>query len=276
MPPSHVAVGVDATPDGWVAVRYHDAEYHDVYRYTDPEPDDTRVDTTVEESAFEECWRAHADADVVLVDVPIGLPTDDPAREPERRARDVLGQRAPSVFNTPIRAILDVDDYDDANRIQQDPTGKGLMQQTFHITPRIREVDAVLAADHGPAADATQAVVREAHPELCFWALTDGDTPMEYSKTAQPAAAHWERVDALATVHDGNAFQDALAAAGRELRAWTDPKLGNDDLLDAFALAVTASPLTAPRQTLPETPSEDDMGLRMELVYAPPTPTANE
>lgn len=283
--PEHVAVGVDATPDGWVAVRYHDRDYHSVHRYADDASDENaddgggekttdvcHVDDIDAASAFARLWRDHDDADCILVDVPIGLPTDDPARAPEREARDVLGQRSASVFNVPIRDVLHVDDYGTANDRQRTATGKGLMRQTFNITPRIREVDRVLGADHGVSADATQDVIREAHPEVCFWALGDGDTPMLYSKTGQPAAAHWERVGVLATAHDDpDAFHDALADAGRELVDWNDPALSNDDLLDAFALAVTATPLTGDLRTLPEAPDVDEMGLRMEMVYAPPT-----
>jgi predicted RNase H-like nuclease len=340
MAPEHVAVGVDATPDGWVAVRYHDRDYHSVHRYADADVaddadadaddhvtddadhhvtddaddhvtadaddhvtddaddhvtddaddqlggDDVPEDEGSPESAFAALWRDHRDADAILVDVPIGLPADDPAREPERLARDVLGQRASSVFNVPIRDVLHVDDYRTANDRQRAATGKGLMRQTFNITPRIREVDRVLAATDGVAADATQAVIREAHPEVCFWALADGDTPMLYSKTGQPAAAHWERVGTLASVHPDvddtdataddtgtrsrSAFHDALADAGRAIVDWQNPQLSNDDLLDAFALAVTASPLTTELRTLPEDPDVDEMGLRMEMAYAPP------
>ena len=274
--PEHVAVGVDATPDGWVAVRYHDRDYHSVHRYPDGASDQNTdgadgVDDVDDTAAFARLWRDHDDADRILVDVPIGLPADDPARAPEREARGILGQRSSSVFNVPIRDVLHVDDYGTANDRQRTATGKGLMRQTFNVTPRIREVDRVLGADHGLAADATQDVIREAHPEVCFWALGDGDTPMLYSKTGQPAAAHWERVGVLATAHaDPDAFHDALADAGRELVDWDEPQLSNDDLLDAFALAVTASPLTGDLRTLPEAPDVDEMGLRMEMVYAPP------
>ncbi|WP_227134164.1 DUF429 domain-containing protein [Halorubellus salinus] len=284
MSAEHVAVGVDATPDGWVAVRYHDRDYHSVHRYpdhpgdenagraNDEETDDANDEETDDPAAFARLWRDHDDADYLLVDVPIGLPADDPARAPEREARDILGQRSSSVFNVPIRDVLYVDDYGTANDRQRGATGKGLMRQTFNITPRIREVDRVLGADHGVTVDATQDVIREAHPEVCFWALGDGNTPMLYSKTGQPAAAHWERVGVLATAHDDpDAFHDALADAGRELVDWNDPQLSNDDLLDAFALAVTASPLTGDLRTLPEAPDVDEMGLRMEMVYAPPT-----
>jgi len=67
-----------------------------------------------------------------------------------------------------------------------------------------------------------------------------------------------------------SAFHDALATAGRELLDWDAPALSNDDLLDAFALAVTGSPLTGDLRTLPDDPTEDATGLRMEMVYATP------
>jgi len=46
----------------------------------------------------------------------------------------------------------------------------------------------------------------------------------------------------------------------------------NDDLLDAFVLAITASELTGDTKTLPQNWPDDDRGdrkdLRMEMVYA--------
>ncbi|NHN43419.1 DUF429 domain-containing protein [Halorubellus sp. JP-L1] len=264
MPTDHVAVGVDAAPDGWVAVRMRDHEYERVDHYTDDE---------ATESAFRDLWADHADADVVLVDVPIGLPEDMAARAPEREARNRLGARSRSVFNVPIRPILESETYADANATQKDreQDGRGLMKQTFNVVPRIREVDEVLRASD---LDATQDVVRESHPEVCFWALDD-EAPMTYSKTGHPAAAHWERVGVLASVHandplhdDEDAFHDALATAGNELLGWDGPALSNDDLLDAFALAVTGSTLTGDLQTLPVEPVTDDEGLRMEMAYA--------
>lgn len=284
----HVALGVDATPAGWVAVRYEDTEYASVHRYRDDGVDaDANTDATAnanaephadadprahadpraDSTAFQLLCDDHPDADVVLVDVPIGLSETDAARRPEEAARGVLGPRAASVFNVPIRSILDAETYAAANEAQRDAIDKGLTKQTYNITDRIREVDRLLG---DPDSDVTQTVVRESHPEVCFWALHDGH-PMAYSKTAQPAAAHWERVGVLATVHDEpDDFHDALADAGQALIDWHDPSLGNDDLLDAFALAVTGSELTGELRTLPEDPDTDATGLRMEMVYALP------
>ena len=55
-------------------------------------------------------------------------------------------------------------------------TGKGLSRQAFAIAPKIKEVDDFLQSC--PTAEVT---VREAHPEICFWAL-NGGCPMRYQK----------------------------------------------------------------------------------------------
>ncbi len=239
-------VGVDGTPDGWLAVRYEEAGFRSVARYDD----------------VAALWDGVGDAATVLVDVPIGLADDRAARAPERRARDLLGDRRSSVFNVPIRPILGLD-YPEANERQKATIGKGLQQQTHNIAAKIREIDDALRDD---GTDATQDTLREAHPEVCFWALNDRES-MSNSKTGQPAAAFWERVAVLETVDDD--FRAALFDAGETIAEW-DAALSNDDLLDAFALAVTASDLTGELRTLPDEPRTDAEGLRMEMVYAAP------
>jgi predicted RNase H-like nuclease len=238
-------VGADGTPDGWIAVRYDRAGFRDVRRYDD----------------VEALWTDNADAETLLIDVPVGLATDRAARAPERAAREVLGPRRSSVFNVPIRPVLDAADYETANETQRAAIDKGLQKQTFNVTPKIRAVDTLLTDG-----DADQDVLREAHPEVCFWALADGE-PMANSKTGRPAPAFWERVRVLKAV-DGD-FEAALLAAGEAVADW-DHGASNDDLLDAFALAITASDLTGDLRTLPEDPETDAAGLRMEMVYAAP------
>lgn len=238
-------VGVDGTPDGWLAVRYDHDGFRDVRRYDDAA----------------QLWTDNADAETVLVDIPIGLADDCAARAPEQEARAVLDDRRSSVFNVPIRPVLHVDDYETANDRQRAAIDKGLQKQTFNVVPKIRAVDALFADG-----TASQAVLREAHPEVCFWALA-GREPMANSKTGRPAPAFWERVRVLRNVDDD--FDAALLKAGETVADW-DSEASNDDLLDAFALAVTASEHTGDLQTLPENPDRDATGLRMEMVYAEP------
>lgn len=97
--------------------------------------------------------------------------------------------------------------------------------------------------------------MREAHPEVCLCAL-DGGSPTGYSKTGQPAAAFWERVDILERV-DSTVLTHLRRA-------------GTDDVVDAFALALTARPDTGELRTLPEDPPVNPEGLPMEMVYRVP------
>ena len=92
-----------------------------------------------------------------------------------------------------------------------------------------------------------------------------GESATEYSKTGQPAAAFWERIEILEDIDD--AIIDEVRGASTGL----DAKVGNDDVIDAFALALTASPKTGSLRTLPDNPPTDDTGnLPMEMVYAYP------
>jgi predicted RNase H-like nuclease len=100
-------------------------------------------------------------ADVVGVDMPIGLP-DRGRRAADLAAKSLLGRAHPRVFLTPPRGVLDATSYDEAARVHRVLTdGLGLSVQTWNIVARIREVDAV--------ADDPRLV--EVHPALSFAVL---------------------------------------------------------------------------------------------------------
>lgn len=237
-------VGVDGCPDGWVAVAYGGESF---------------VGGGFFES-FAGVWESYPDAETVLVDTPIGLREGDGSpRACDTAARAYLGSpRGRSVFPPPVRETLQAEEYAEAKRIQEAETEGSLGRQAWAIADKIREVDEFLRADPAERVG----VVREAHPEVCFAALRGGEATA-YSKTGQPAAAFWERVDALETVD-----ADVLRAV-REVGESLDCAASNDDVLDAFALALTASPRTPETTTLPAEPDTDPRGLPMEMVYAP-------
>jgi predicted RNase H-like nuclease len=250
-------VGVDGAPGGWLAVRYDGDSFHDVQAYAD----------------VEALWDANRDAETILVDVPIGLRENGAEkRRCDDEARSKLGHpRSSSVFAPPVRAAVHADSYADAKETQEERTDGSLGTQSWAICGKIAEVDALLRDE---ATDAT-GVLREAHPEVCFWALNDEES-MTFSKTSQPAAAFWERVQVLERVDEK--VLDHLCTAGETLTegagSLPDDDLlaaSNDDLLDAFALALTASDRTAAVQTLPERSEPDPAGLPMEMVYAHPS-----
>lgn len=240
-------VGVDGCSAGWIAVCYDEQRYEATHLY----------------ETVADLWDNHSSAQTILIDVPIGLREDSNAKRPcDDEARTKLGQqRSSSVFPVPVREAVHADSYEEAKGIQECRTDGSLGTQSWSIADKIAEIDTFLGETEPGATD----VIREAHPEVCFWAL-NSRSETEYSKTQQPAAAFWERVSILE-----NADTQVLThirKGGSDL----DAKVGNDDLIDAFSLALTASRETASLQTLPEDWPDGDQGdptgLPMEMVYA--------
>lgn len=233
-------VGIDGCPAGWVAVSY----------------DDGNGAVATVAGTFVELIDRLEQPDRLLVDIPIGLPdVEQPRRTCDVAARERLRpHRHASVFDPPLREVLDADDYEQANREQQRLIDRGLPIQSWAIADRIRQVDDFLQSADG------QTPVREAHPEVCYSILGDG--PTTYSKTGQPAAAVWERLSVLERV------DSRIPSMFRSLGTGLDADVSNHDLLDALVLAVVASDRTGPLETLPATPPTDSNGRPMEIVYA--------
>ena len=191
----------------------------------------------------------------ILIDMPIGLhDADGAARGCDQLARALLGPRRASVFNAPLRAVLGQSDYATANRCSRQLGGRGLSRQTFNIMARIAELDAMLQRH-----TAARAVLREAHPEVCFWGLNGGRPMAANKKTAAGFAerlavlcAHWPAAE--------GAVNAALADLPRS-------RVARDDVVDALALALVATRPAAQLRTLPATPPTDNHGLPMEMVY---------
>lgn len=241
-------VGVDGSTDGWIAVSYDDTGFTDSELYPD----------------IETLWDAHGEsAETILIDVPIGLreksnkkrPCDDAARQKLKPIRHS------SVFAVPVRSAVQEDSYEEAKRTQEGLTSGSLGVQSWGIADLIEQLDRFLLDEERGAVG----TIREAHPEVCFWALND-ESPTEFSKTGQPAAAFWERVGILKNI-DPNIIDHVWDAA-----KGLDAEVRNDDIIDAFVLALTASPLTGELRCLPEEWPEGDQGdpkeLPMEMVYA--------
>lgn len=244
-------IGVDGCSTGWVAVQFDEDGYEDTNLYED----------------IQELWMAHGDAaEQILIDVPIGLRENSNAKRPcDDAARKKLSpKRHSSVFPVPVRAAVHEGSYEDAKETQEKRTDGSLGVQSWGIAGKIAELDSFLRETEPDAVG----TIREAHPEVCFWAL-NGESATEYSKTGQPAAAFWERIEILKDIDD--AIIDDVHDASTDL----DAKVGNDDIIDAFALALTASQKTGSLRTLPDERPTDDTGdptdkLPMEMVYAYP------
>lgn len=175
------------------------------------------------------------DADVIGVDMPIGLPRRG-RRECDLAAKGLLGRAHPRVFLTPPRAVLAESSYAAAGAVHRELVGgKGMSLQTWNLLARVREVDA--------RADDPRLV--EVHPELSFAELA-GEV-LASKKTVAGRAAR-------------------LAA----LRTWL-PSLpavpGGDDWPDALAAAWSAGRWHAgTARTLPDPPPRDEAGRPMRIV----------
>ena len=117
------------------------------------------------------------------IDIPIGLL--DGSRACDREARRLLGKpRGTSVFAAPCREALIAKTHTEASAINRQKTGRGLSLQSFHIGPKIKQVDDAITPE-------TQQWALEVHPEVCFWAM-NGERPLENNKKTQKMGARRE------------------------------------------------------------------------------------
>ncbi|MDY6819847.1 MAG: DUF429 domain-containing protein [Halobacteriales archaeon] len=234
----HVA-GVDGCPGGWFVVEL-----------TGPSTFDHRVVGSIE-SFLDEC-----DPTLVLVDSPIGLLESPGQRACDRLARQALSPtRHASVFTPPSRQALAADSYADANARNRAAIDKGLQIQAWHITEKIAELDRLVRDQ-----PTVQGMIRESHPEVCFWGL-HGE-PMASNK--QTEAGRQARLSVLTSIEPTIATVYA-EACDRYRRA----TVGRDDIIDALCLALVAARGLDCEElaTLPADPPTDPKGLPMEMVY---------
>lgn len=177
----------------------------------------------------------------LAVDMPIGLPNAGP-RVCDVAARQLLGPRRSSVFPAPPRPILHERDYPTALARKRAIDGTGLSKQTFHLLPKIAEVDAALTP-------ALQARVVECHPELAF-----------RRRNGEP----------LASKHDEVGRQRRRALVTDLLRDRPLPRVRGarpDDILDAIVLTRTARALGNGGAERLGDGARDSRGLVMEIAW---------
>ncbi len=230
-------IGVDACKKGWFAVSMGT---------------DNRFKIGIFET-IADFWKSLKGNALILIDIPIGLPTGG-KRQCDVEARRLLRKRASSVFPVPCRQAIHATSYQEACKINQKILGVKLSVQTWNISGKIREVDDWLRKDKK-----ARQCVRESHPEICFWALAGG-RPMSHYKKSERGST--ERLNLLKRIHP--ATESIVDTA---LEGFPRKYLARDDILDAVALADTASAGTNTLVSIPENPPRDSLGLPMEIVY---------
>jgi predicted RNase H-like nuclease len=197
-------LGVDACRAGWVAIAWAGDEVA-AYVHADI-------------SAIAALAAADGPVDVIGIDIPIGL-ADNTNRQADLLARKAAGPRWASVFVTPVRDAIVIEDHQEASALNRRLTGSGISRQAFNLRDKILQVDAWLPGAPCP--------VLEVHPELSFAELAGA--PLTDSKSTWAGAVRRKRL---------------LAAAGLEVSGnlgLTGRQAGVDNVLDAAAVAWTAA-----------------------------------
>jgi len=158
-----------------------------------------------------------AEFDVIGIDMPVGL-SDNGSRECDAAARKLLKKRACTVFPSPPRDLVHLDDYPTANRESRLRFGRGIPRQAHALWPKIREVDAIARAHPGRLV--------EIHPECSFVEMTGELPPSKHSDAGKifretalretfgrlperPSGAKWDDVlDAHAVLWSARRYVD--------------------------------------------------------------------
>jgi predicted RNase H-like nuclease/predicted enzyme related to lactoylglutathione lyase len=188
------SAGVDMASGGWAVIVLEDSHVVDVFRC------ETFSDALL------------VDAQVIGVDIPIGIPDEGP-RPADVAARRFVGARRSAVFPTPVRSVLEAPSYAEARAIATELTGKSISAQAYALRRRILEVDEYAADDER---------LIEVHPEVSFRQLAH--RPLQSKHTSFGLA---ER-------------RTLLEEAGIELPA-SARRVNETDLLDAAVAAWTAA-----------------------------------
>lgn len=224
-----VTLGIDGCRGGWVAVRW-----------------DGRNATVSLHGDILGLAADHAGISRALIDMPIGLPEEQP-RRCDTLARRRLGPRRASVFPVPCRDAVYAASYSAACAINRDRIGRALSKQSWNICPRIAEVDHYLRS-------APSLPLIEAHPELAFAAFAGAPLSDPKRRPAGRAA----RTALLAHRFAGT---PSLLAQALDTH---HGQVAADDVLDALALALAAAGALV---WLPDPPDHDAAGLPMAIAF---------
>ncbi|WP_435551844.1 DUF429 domain-containing protein [Natrinema sp. CGMCC1.2065] len=239
-------VGVDWGGKRWVTVEEHDGTL-----------------SFATEPSFQAVCDRHDDADLLLIDIPIGLPGDSnmSPRDCDEAARELVHpSRKASVFDVPARQAVQAATYESAREKNLKVVGEDIGPQTWGIMERIHEVDLFMRES------TPEVSVRESHPEVCFATLSKSESVMSDKSDAEGME---RRLSILETVSPSyrNAFE-GLEEEIRSKAAWKR-RIGVgmlDDVVDALVLAATAR-LCYEHGAEVLGGQTDGEGLPMEIVY---------
>jgi predicted RNase H-like nuclease len=233
----NIYAGIDGFPGGWVRVTIDSAGRVEVNLFPD-----------------EVLMPALKDMDLVLIDIPIGLPYKPEHRTCDRIARTRLKwPRASGIFSPPCREALTARSYHEAKEINERILGRKLTLQAYYIGKKIRITDRILQENRN-----LRDRVRESHPEVCFQALAGGRSMAFPKRTPE---GFRERINVLETI-----WPLAGKAVRETFTRFPGSGVARDDIVDALVLAVSAGYFGDRLIRIPEQPEYDLQGLPMQIT----------
>ncbi|SDX94242.1 DUF429 domain-containing protein [Paenibacillus sp. CF384] len=257
-------IGVDGSKNQWVAALLDSTQEESTIRY-------------VQVEHLEELWAEFGmTCRKLLIDMPLGLSSSG-KRRCDELVMDMLGPaNKKRCFHAPSYNALEewrrltraesngeparspIERYNAINGINVTDTQMNLTPPGYALVPRIANVrDFVLSI-------ADRSVVSEAHPEVCFLALSN----RERFSSKHHVPGLFERL-AVIQSHIPNFIND-VASGGDAV--WNQVSAKMDDVLDATVLALTARMMmenpASTRRITNEPPLNDQSGIPIEIVYA--------
>lgn len=231
--------GIDGCKEGWISIQSKNKQVFN------PEIHQTIYDF----------WSKHKDASLVLIDMPIGLKEkgSEPRLSDQFARKYLTGKRSSSIFPVPCRAVLSASSYEQANKINRKKTQKGLSKQSWYITPKIKEVDELLRTE-----EKVKYIFIEAHPEVSFTSLNGGNPLEHYKKTEK---GFQERINLL----ESYSKQDE-SFLKKCLNKFPKSSVVEDDILDAWILALAAALGKSEIEFLPNVYNYDSKGLPIRIA----------
>ena len=229
-----VCIGVDGCKGGWITAVLDKGKLS-INKYR----------------SLEEIVRKYPDFNELLIDMVIGLQSNSSHIRPDTYARQLIKERASTIFPAPCRQAVYAGSVSESYHENERVLGKKFTPLTVGIIPKIREVDSFL--QNNPE---YKNRIKESHPEVCI-ARLNGKTMM--SKKAEYDGVK-ERINLLA------AYIPELSVT-KLVELSKSMKCNADDIIDAITLAITAN-ISAQGQceSLPDKPMQDETGLLMQMI----------
>ncbi len=219
-------VGVDGCKDGWIAVVNRGGEISANYL--------ERID---------ELGDVVEDAEVIAIDIPIGLLAEG-ARRADMEGRRELARRQSTLYVVAVRAALEAPSHEEATRISKATSGFGISRQSFALKSKIFEVERWLCDAPCP--------VYEVHPELSFKEMVG--SVVDSSKKSWAGMTVRRR----ALLREGIDLDRVVGEVG--------DRAASDDMLDAGAAAWSAGRILEGRaRCIPSTPERSPSGREIAI-----------